>query len=352
MMRKLVDEEVVGEIIVDRGGRIDVVQAAAAVCGGVGQHRDELVRRPRRDVAPGAILERQDVTLGTERVIRGTGRRASIYPGGGPRDAGLGGGRTDPPDVEVVAARLEGFLREERRGHATRIRAEFSAALGRRVAIAEQQHIDLRLRLPVPLHLDRLLPRGPRSIDEGVGRVNRHSPRFVVSPSPVPLGDDDVSLAGQRRKAQRVVKRAPQPPHFGRGHPFGEGGIVAAREHHAPRGVDDFEAIVAGWRGLEVRGRGVGPRQRLDHDAVEAVRLDARSARLVEVEAPRARWFLRADDRERTQHKRERTIECASLPAPIPLPAQHVAAESTETQRKMADWLCASVSLSARDPNR
>ena len=56
VVAELVDEDVVGERGVDRGRRLVVEDAAAAVLRLVDQDLEELVRRGRRDVAQRAVV--------------------------------------------------------------------------------------------------------------------------------------------------------------------------------------------------------------------------------------------------------------------------------------------------------
>src|SRR6185312_16923878 len=98
---ELVDEDVRGPEAVGGHGAVEVEDAAAAVGVAVDEDLDELVRRIGGDVPEGAVVEGEDVALAAEGVIGGADGRAAVLPGGGPGDAGLGGGRHQAPDVEV-----------------------------------------------------------------------------------------------------------------------------------------------------------------------------------------------------------------------------------------------------------
>ena len=88
--------------------------------------------------------------------------------------------RTEAPDVEVAATRLERLEREERGGGAARVRGERSTAVVGGVAVTKQQEIDLGLRIAVLLDFDERLPCGRRSIDERIGRIDVVSPDLLV----------------------------------------------------------------------------------------------------------------------------------------------------------------------------
>src|SRR6185369_8469813 len=89
-------------------GRIQAVDAAAAVRLAVHENLDHVVRRERGGVAKRSVVEGQDVTLRPEGIVGGANRRPPMLAGGGPGDPGLGGGWTQAPDVEVGPVFLEG----------------------------------------------------------------------------------------------------------------------------------------------------------------------------------------------------------------------------------------------------
>src|SRR5215210_6096885 len=70
--------------------------------------------------------------------------------------------------------------------------------------------------------------------------------------------------------------------------PLAEDGAEAAAEDQLPLGVPHLEAVGADRFRSDVAGRVAGPRQRLDHYAVEAQQLAAETAGVKEVDAQRA----------------------------------------------------------------
>src|SRR5688572_2364749 len=111
------------------------------------------------------------------------------------------------------------------------------------------------------------------------------SPHLVVAAVGIALSKHDLRWPGWRGKPQRVVKRAPELLRLGRREPLGKRRVVAAREADPTICLDHLETVVAGHRRLDIDRRMVRPRQRFDHEAVEAVRLDAGAAGLIEVES-------------------------------------------------------------------
>ena len=78
-------------------------------------------------------------------------------------------------------------LRRDLNGSTAKSAADRRRACGRNsralrggVAVAEQQQIDLRLRLAVLLDLDRLLARRRRAVDERIRRIDRVPPDLGV----------------------------------------------------------------------------------------------------------------------------------------------------------------------------
>src|SRR6185436_11725067 len=110
--------------------------ASAAIGAAVGQDLDELVRSEGGDVAHGAVLEGQDIAFGAEGVVARAHGRAAVDTGRRARDAGLQGGRTETPDVEVAPALLEGRGGEEDLRQPPRVLLEL-VPLRRRIAVPE-----------------------------------------------------------------------------------------------------------------------------------------------------------------------------------------------------------------------
>ena len=162
VVAELVHEDVGRPEAVGRDGAVEAEDPAAAVGARVRQDLDELVRREGRHVAERPVVESQDVALRAEGVVGRADAGAAVDAGRGPRDPRLLGGRTERPDVEVRAALLEGRDREEHVGEPPRVLLELSA-LGRRVAVAEDQEVDLVRRVARLLDLEQRPGRWPAS---------------------------------------------------------------------------------------------------------------------------------------------------------------------------------------------
>ena len=132
---------------------------------------DDVVRRVGRDVAERLVLEREDVALGVEGVIRGADRRSPVDVLRRPRDARLRGRRDEAPHVDVALPLLERRRREQRGHQPPRVALEF-LALARRVAVPENQQIELRRRVAALVQLDQRPASGasaPRTMNLSAG---------------------------------------------------------------------------------------------------------------------------------------------------------------------------------------
>src|SRR6185503_2532300 len=98
-MTELVDEQILRKVVARRIGGKDVVEAAASVGDAIRQDDHVLVRRPRRDVAPRATLEREDVALARASIVGGAARRPSIEVARRTANSGLRRWSKEPPDV-------------------------------------------------------------------------------------------------------------------------------------------------------------------------------------------------------------------------------------------------------------
>ena len=207
VMPELVDEDVVGKLMIGRDGAVEVEDAAAAVGLAVDHDLDDVVGSPRCQVAERPILEGQHVALRAEGVVGGADRRAPVNAVRRPGDARCGGRRTQAPDVEVVAPLGERRLGEERLGETLGVGDEL-AALGGGVAVAQEQQVDLGRRIAVVLDGDasRVGHRG--RVDEHVARVDGEGPDVDERVGGVAFLERHLDRRFRSREAQRLVEGA------------------------------------------------------------------------------------------------------------------------------------------------
>src|SRR5262249_41018838 len=153
VMTELVHEDVRRPYAVGRDRAVQAVDAAAAVGRAVDENLDDLVRRVGGEVAKRLVLEAEDVALRIERVVGRSDRRAPIDPLRWTRDARRSCGRHESPHVDVTLAVLERRRGKERRDEPSRIALELPA-LGGRVAVAEDEEVELRRRIAGFVQLD------------------------------------------------------------------------------------------------------------------------------------------------------------------------------------------------------
>ena len=209
-----------------------------------------------------------------------------MHAGRRPRNAGLLRGRTERPDVEVAAPLLEGRDREEELRQPPRVLLEL-AALGRRVAVAQDQEVHLVRGVPRLLDLEEWAGRGRRGgVDEHVLRIEDQRPDLAEGVFGVALLQDDLDRPVGGRKAQRLGESAARILRFVRGLPLAVDGREAARIEDAVRlPVDQLEEVLAEVRVVEQPLRVTRPGQGLQHYPVEAEHLPHGVAR-VEVVDP------------------------------------------------------------------
>ncbi len=176
-MTELVHEDVRRPDAVGRDGAVEAEDAAAAVGGAIRQNLDEFVRRVRRDVAEGLVLEGQHVALGIERVVGGADRRLPVDMLRRSRDPRLRGRRTEAPDVDVGLPLLERRGRQQRGDQPACVALELGP-FARGVAVAENQEVQLRRGIAAAVQRDeRARIRSRRRRDELVSRIDGHRPR-------------------------------------------------------------------------------------------------------------------------------------------------------------------------------
>src|SRR5262249_44441812 len=167
-MSKLMHEYVVRECIVDGHRAVQVENATTAIGAAVHENFDEFVRSKLRYFAQPVVVESEDVTLGSKRIV---GRnRIAINSCGRPRDSGLVRRRTKTPDIEVAAMLFERRGREQNRDQASGVGLKFSD-FARSVTIAQQQQINFRGRITHPLNWNLRGWRARfRPVDENIFR--------------------------------------------------------------------------------------------------------------------------------------------------------------------------------------
>ncbi len=306
MVAELVHEDIRRPRAVGGHRRIQVEDTAASISLPVRQDLDDVVRRLARQIAKRAVVERQDVALGPERVVGRANRRPPVHAGRRAGNTRRPGRRTQSPDVEVGLARLERLVREQDVDQAFGVALELGP-VGGRVAITQDQQIDLGSRVAVPQefqHRPGRRRRGP--IDEDVGRVDEQRPHLAKRVPCVPFLQHDLHGSGRHREAQRLLERASRRLGLPRRFPLAVNRREAARVDDAvARAVDDLEQVLAEIRVVHRPRRVARPRRRLDDDAVEREHLGRCGAGVVVVDAEGARG-LRVNERGTEQHQRQR----------------------------------------------
>ena len=142
-MAKLVNENIIRETVVCGDRAVEVEDSAAAVGAIVCEYLDELVRRKLRDFPQRAIVKREHVTFGAERVVGRAHRRVAINAGRRSGDSTLERRRTKRPDVEVLSVFFERRSREQNFGQTASVTLKLPQ-LACRVAVAKYQKVYLR----------------------------------------------------------------------------------------------------------------------------------------------------------------------------------------------------------------
>ena len=286
---ELMNEQVVGPVVPRRDGREGVEDPAAAVGLVVDQYGDELVGRPRSDVAQRTVLEREHVTLGPEGIVGRTHRSAPVHAGGGPRDARLGRWRAESPDVEIVASGPEWFMAKKCIDHPPGVARISVGAFLRGITVADQQEVDLFGWGAMLLEGHECLRRRRCTLDEHPVRVDDRFPNRLEGLRGVAMLHCDANGRRRTRKAQRFVKAPMRIAGFFRGCPLAEDRRVSARVQQASAGLAHLESVCAGVCVID-RARGIArPGERLEHDAVDREHLEAATSRVHEID-PQRRW--------------------------------------------------------------
>ena len=192
----------------------------------------DVVRRERRGVAKRAVVGREDVALGSERVVAGADGRPPVDARRGPRDPGLGRGRTNAPHVEVRLAALEWLGRKQRLDEALGVLLELRL-LGGGVAVAENQQVDLGGRIAVLQQLDHRPRRRRRGgIDELIRRIDLRRPDLAKQVRRVSLLHHDLDGVLGLRESQRLLERP-------RGGARLVGRLPLAEDRREPARIDD-----------------------------------------------------------------------------------------------------------------
>src|SRR5438445_150160 len=129
-MTKFVNKNIRRFCAVGRYSAIQTEYSSTTVSARVGQDLHEFIRRELRNLTHGAVFESQNVTLGTESVVRCADRRREMHAGRGARDSRLQRRRAQTPYVEIRFVLFERRRREQDVQKAPRVTLEF-AAIGR-----------------------------------------------------------------------------------------------------------------------------------------------------------------------------------------------------------------------------
>ena len=202
-------------------------------------------------------------------------------------DSAAGG--TSPHTLKSLPPLLERRGGEQDVHEAPRVALEL-ATLGRGVPVAEQQDVDLGRGRAVLFDLDERPWRRRRgTVDEHVLGVHVRRPDVLELVSRIALPDDHLHGCVRRGKTERLVKRPVHLPGFVGRLPFPIDRGKAARVHHAPGGVPDFEEVLAQVRPVDRLVHVARPLERLDHDPIDAEQLLLLVPRVVVVE-PHRPW--------------------------------------------------------------
>jgi hypothetical protein len=313
MVAEFVHENI-GGLGAVRGDRaVKIEDATAAVSAGIGNDLDEFVRGELRDFSKSAIIIGKEVPFGAENVVGGAERRGAVNTGGRPGNAGFMGRRTDRPDVEIFAARFERFGGEKSIEKAPGISLEFLQLPGR-VAIAENQEVDLGLRIAIVLDLDD--GRGSelfRAVNIDVGGVRERRPNLAKGIFRITLFENDLRGLRGSGKAEGFVKGAVQLLRFVGRFPFAINGTETAGIEEAIAGaVAKFEEVLAEVRFVDGLVAVSRPRARFETDAIQAEEFLRSMASMEIVEAHGLWRFLSRktiDERRKEQGQmRERGV--------------------------------------------
>src|SRR5439155_22108005 len=100
-MTKFVNKNVRRFCAVGRYSAIQTKYSSPTVSARVGQDLHEFIRRELRNLTHGAVLESQNVTLGTESVVRCVNRTREMNAGRMARDSRFQRRRAQTPHVEI-----------------------------------------------------------------------------------------------------------------------------------------------------------------------------------------------------------------------------------------------------------
>ena len=191
--------EVLGMPDVLLGGR-------ACHCWAIRQNLDEFVRRVRRDVAEGLVLEGQHVALGIERVVGGANRRLPVDVLRRSRDPRLRGRWTEAPDVDVGLPLLEGRRGQQRGDQPAGVALELGP-FERGVAVAENQEVQLRRGIAALMQRDQSARiRGRYRRDELVSGIDGQRPRVAEDIAGIALLDDDADRRDREQGTAAIRK--------------------------------------------------------------------------------------------------------------------------------------------------
>ena len=220
------------------------------------------------------------------------------------RDAGVRRGRAETPHVEVVAPFLERRGGEEHVHQPPRVLFEL-ASFARRVAVAEEQQVDLVRGIAGALQRDQLTGGSrARIVDRRVARIDEQRPRVAerVAVRIALLEHHDHRRRGSR-KPEGLGEGARDRFRLGRRLPFAEDRREPARVEDAPRaGVAHLEQVFARVGIVDRMVRVPGPRQRLENEPVEGEALLGSGTYVDVVDTERARRAGREQRQEGEQH--------------------------------------------------
>jgi len=215
-----------------------------------------------------------------------------------PRDPRLRRGRAEPPDVEVVAPFAERLDLEQDPHQPARVPFAL-AALGRGVAVAEDQEVELLGRLARALESDQLAGRRRRRrVDQQVVGIDHRRPDLPEVVGPVALLDHHLHRRLGARETERLGEGAVHLARLAGRLPLAVDRREAARVQDPPRrAVDHLEAVLAEVGVVDGLAEIPRPRQRFDHHPLEREPLLARVAAVEVVDAQRRRTRMSVSGR-------------------------------------------------------
>ena len=286
MVAEFMHEQVIGPVVVGCGRAELAEDAATAVGVVVDEDFDEFIRRILRQVAQGAVVRRQHITLAAENIVARAQRRRMVHARRWTRHARFLRRRGHGPHIEVIGPLAKWRHRKQVFGQFARRRFEL-AHFGGRIAVAHDQQVDLPGRGATDA--DRYRLDGCRRLlaDHVLrGRVDIGTPHNGKQAALVALEDAHAHGVLGLRETHGFLERARGGFRFVGTGPFTENGGEAARIQHLARlDIDHFQQVVATVAVIDGARQVARPWQGLDQHALDRIMLAQRIAAVLVIEA-------------------------------------------------------------------